>query len=600
MMTKLREMTFVFIWILVFAFVGLMVFEWGMDITGIKGRSNVVGTIDGQKVTIQEFQQAMQNAYMQEKQMTGQEPDEEKMQELRDRVWEMFVQRVLLGREIKRMGITVTNREIYLNLTQNPPQELRQNPSFQTDGKFDMSKYQQALQNPQANWLPIENYYRETLPFQKLQDLVTNSVIVTQEEVKAAYLNQSLKAKIQYLEIPAAAFHKEDINVSDTEIQNYYNAHKEDYKVEAKRQLNYVLFSTEPSAADSARVYQLAQDVMKDAKSGISFSELADEFSEDPSVKSNHGDLGYFERDRMVKPFADAAFSAKPGEIVGPVKTQFGLHIIKVIDKKKENGKEMVHAAHILLKFTASTVTTQNAQKAADNFEAAAKEDGWQATATESHQNVQETPPITKSGYIPGIGNLPSTVRWAFDSKENAISPVYRSPQGYVVFEVSKVLPEHFQDLSEVKEIITSKIVLQKQLDLAHKYAEKIGAEVENKIPFATIAKTDSAQIVKADSTAMFSKGQPIPKIGMAPAVKAAAFTLPIDEPSGILESDRGFYFIIVEQRTDFNQEQFNQQSAMLRNRLLVQKKQQFFANWYEELKKKANIEDNRNRFFSA
>ena len=197
MMTKLREMTFIFIWILVIAFVALMVFEWGMDFSGIRSRPNIVGEIDGNKITIQDFQQAVQNAYQQEKQQSGKEPDEEKLSELRDQVWDQFVQRILLSKEINKRKIRVTDNEVFQQITQNPqslPPGISQNPNFMTDGKFDMAKYREALNNPQVDWTPVESYVREILPFQKLQTIVTASVMVTEEEVKEDYISKNQKA----------------------------------------------------------------------------------------------------------------------------------------------------------------------------------------------------------------------------------------------------------------------------------------------------------------------------------------------------------------------------------------------------------------------
>ncbi|MEJ2635072.1 MAG: peptidylprolyl isomerase [Calditrichia bacterium] len=598
MMTKLREMTFIFIWILVIAFVGLMVFEWGMDFTGRRTRSNVVGQIEGQNITIQEFQQALQNAYMQEKQMTGQEPDENRMAQLRDQVWEMYIQRVLFSKEIQKRGIEVTDKEIYLQMTQNPPQEIRQNPNFQTNGQFDMKKYQQALQNPEVNWLPVENYYREILPFQKLQEIINSSVIVTEEEIRSAFIDQNQKAKISYLAVPVSAFAKDSVSVTDAETRAYYENHKEDFKVDEKRQLNYVLFSTAPTAEDSTRIYQLAEDVKKEALSGEDFSKLADEYSEDPSVRTNHGDLGFFKKSAMVKPFADAAFSAKPGEIVGPVKTQFGLHIIKVIAKKKVNGEEEVNAAHILFKFSASPLTVENAQNAANNFKEVAKDAGFAHAAQQLNVPMQQTPEFANGSFIPGIGNITMAMEWTFSTKKNEISSVYRTPQGYTVLELANISPAGYRPFEEVQNICKSRVEFNKHKEMAKNFAEQIQSELNQNETFAQIAKKNPT--VAMDSTGEFTLTQPIPKIGRVPEVSAAAFSLNPGVVSPMLDTNRGYYFVKVLNRTPFNEELYKQQRDQIRNRLLAQKTQEFFTEWYNRLKENANIKDYRNQFFAS
>ncbi len=600
MMTKLREMTFIFIWILVIAFVGLMVFEWGMDISGLKSRSNIVGKIEGNKITIQDFQKAIQNAYLREKNQTGTEPDENRMKQLRDQVWESYIQRVLLSKELKKRHIQITDREIYLQLTENPPQELRQNPNFQTDGQFDMEKYRQALQNPEINWMPIEDYYREVLPFQKLQDIITSSVMVPEEEVKADYMEKNVKAKIKYLHIPVSAFKKDSVTVTEDEMKKYYQEHKDDFKVEEKRKLNYVLFPTDPTPEDSAKVYRLAEDILKDARSGVDFAQLADEYSEDPSVQKNHGDLGYFDRDRMVKEFSDAAFSGKPGDVVGPVKTRFGLHIIKIHDKKVENGVEKVHASHILIKFSPSALTIEEAQNKARNFAEEAKDEGFKVSADRLKYEVKQTPEFPKRNYIPGFGIMSSAIEWTFKADVGDVSRVYRTPKGYVVFELAEIFPAGYRPFDEVKDICKTRVEYEKRMAMARAYAEKIQEKIDRNEPFEKIAEEDKDKVVIVDSTGYITMTQTIPKIGVAPEISALAFSLEPGKVSHMVETRRGFYFIKVLDRTEFNEKDYLAKRSEIRNRLLNQKKQKFFNEWYEKLKEDADIEDNRDQFFSS
>ena len=603
MMTKLREMTFIFIWILVIAFVALMVFEWGMDISGIKGRSNIVGKIDGNKITIQDFQQAIQNLYLQERESTGNDPDAARMEQIRDQVWEQYIQRVLYSKEIKKRHIVATDAEIFLQITEFPqglPPVISQNPNFMTDGVFDMAKYKEALQNPQVDWTPIENYVREVLPFQKLQEIINASVMVTEQEIREDFIDKNQKAKIEYLYIPVSAFAKDSITVTEKEIEQYYRDNKDDFKVEEKRKLNYVIFSTDPTVADSLKVMQLAMDIKADALAGEDFAKLADEYSEDPSVRNNHGDLGYFEGDRMVKEFSEAAFSSQPGEIVGPVKTSFGLHIIKIHDRKVEDGQEKVHASHILFKYAPSAVTIEEASNLANNFAEVAREEGFRISADRMKYEVNQTPEFVEGNYLPGFGQMSSTVGWTFQSKINDISNVFRTPRGYVVFELADILPAGHRPLKEVKNICKTRIEQEERKNLAREYATKVQPILNENTSFETVAASDTAKIIVNDSTSQFTKSQSIPKIGFSPEILAAAFTIEPFKISSLIETDRGVYFIKVMERTEINEEEYKQQRNSIRMRLLNQKSQSFFNKWYEELKEQADIEDNRDLFFAS
>ena len=129
-----------------------------------------------------------------------------------------------------------------------------------------------------------------------------------------------------------------NVKITDEEMKKYYDEHKKDYyKDEVKA--SHILISTvdnngKPlSEAKKKEAKKKAAEVLKKAKSGEEFSELAKEYSDDPGSAANGGDLGYFTKGQMVQPFEEAAFSLKPGEISGLVESEYGYHIIKVYDK---------------------------------------------------------------------------------------------------------------------------------------------------------------------------------------------------------------------------------------------------------------------------
>lgn len=605
MMTKMIYIAKWVLYLLVFAFLGLMVVEWGMDYSGLSRRSQfIVGEINGHEISKDEFDRAVQIAYENEQVRTGQDLSEEQVKELRSRVWEDLVRRIILSKEIERLNIKVTNEDVVNYIVNNPPPAVMQNENFQTNGRFDRSKYLNALMAPEnrENLIYQEQLLKSELPYLKLEQLIMSSVMVTEEEIRDEFMRQNMKAKIEYLAIPLAAFRDRQVPVSEEEARDYYQSHKEEFKVEEQRQLSYVLFPTIPTAEDSADVLRRAESIKREAQEGKDFKELADLYSEDPSVVNNHGDLGYFERRTMVKEFSDAAFSAKPGEIVGPVKTQFGVHIIKVFDRKKEKGKEKVHAAHILLKFEPSRYTLDNAYESAYNFSEQARENGFTVTADELNYEIKKTPEFTfnKIGNIPALGRSEAALMWAFDAEKGDISDVFQFPIGYAVLEVTEIKPAGYKPFEEVKDICKSKVRLEKQKDIARQFAEQWRDEVKNTGDFKAVAAMDTSHLMVVDSTDEFSMNVFVPKIGKAPQVVAAAFSLPIGEISDLLEADRGFYYIRVLKRTEFDEEQYAQKRKEIRTRLLQQKQRNAFSEWYNRLKEKSNIVDRRYMFYRS
>jgi peptidyl-prolyl cis-trans isomerase D len=239
------------------AFIGLMVFDWGMDYLGLRQRSNVVGKVNGKRFTYEMFSDSYQQLYQAERQRRGdQELDENQLEAMRNQVWDQFVQRVLFEEEMKKLNITVTDSEIVYEIRNFPLEELKKNPVFQTDGQFDWNKYYAAFSNPDMPWWQIEQFYRQQLPFVKLQDIITSTVRVSNSEIEEDFTENNLKARVEYLEIPFAKFRTADIQVSEKEISDYYSEHKDDYKQEESRKLAYVMFPLTPTKADTERVFR--------------------------------------------------------------------------------------------------------------------------------------------------------------------------------------------------------------------------------------------------------------------------------------------------------------------------------------------------------
>ncbi|NIV71504.1 hypothetical protein GWN26_02420, partial [Candidatus Saccharibacteria bacterium] len=137
-------------------------------------------------------------------------------------------------------------------------------------------------------------------------------------------------------------------------------------------------------------------------------------------------------------------------------------------------------------------------------------------------------------------------------------------------------------------------------MDLANGYAKRVEPRVEQLGDFQAIASGDKNDILSVDTTDYFAKNIFVPKIGRAPSVVAAAFNLPLNTPSNLLETNRGYYFIKVKSRIGFDQEKFEEQRASIRNQLLRQKSQRIFNEWYTKLKEESQIKDNRYMFYRS
>ena len=601
MMGKMRDMTKWILYILILAFVGLMVIEWGADYSGLmQQQQSVVGEINGEEVSLQQYTMAVSNARAMEERRTGNTLDEAAVADLRDRVWEELVQRVVLKTQLEKMDISVTDDDVTNYILNSLTQQYSNDPNFQTNGRFDRDKLNQVLTQPEnANLLiSMEYQAKEDLPYAKLVDLINASVIVTEQELRDEFAQTNQKAKIDFVGVATTAFRNDSLNISDADLKAYYDKNKDDFKVEETRKLKYVFFSKTPTAEDSARVVDAINQLKAEAESGKDFATLALTESEDPSAQTNSGDLGFFDRNAMVKEFADAAFSAEPGTFVGPVQTRFGLHLIHVIEKKMEDGVEKVHAAHILKTFEAGIGTIDEANNNANGFVSAVENDGFEAVAKNRNLTPQETAAFShnRNGQIPGVGRQTAAMNWAFSSEKGSVSEVFFTDNGNYVFKIEDIIPAGFRPLDEVKTAVKRRVENEKRMALAKAHAEQLSAKVQSGASFTDIAAGDEK--VTADTTDYFTKNIFVPKIGRAPGIVAAAFSLEIGQTSDLIETDRGYYYVRVKDHTAFDETAYANQKSALKNRLLQQKARSVFDQWYQQLKEEATVVDNRFRFF--
>ena len=599
MMSKMREYSKIFIIVVALSFIGLMVFEWGMDYTGLRQRKNVVGSVNGHELTYDMFTDMFQNLYQSERSKSDQELTESQVANIRDMVWDRFVQQVLLQEEMDRLNITVSDSEIIYQIRHYPLQEIRNNPSFQTNGKFDWDKYYASFNNPEVPWYQIEDYYRQqVLPFQRLQDIISSTVRVSDSEVYEEYLKNNEKVKIKYLEVPFAKFTESDQAISKEEMEEYYNDNLAEFQQKEGRKLSYVSFPLTPTKKDTESVINEFNEIKARLANGEDFNKLADEYSEDPAVKTNHGQYDYFERGTMVKAFEDACFNGKVGTIVGPVKTQFGEHLIKIEAKRVKDGKEQVKVSHILLKITAGPSTRESQESAAAFFAEDARTDGFDEVAKRENLEVKETNYIEEDNqFIPAFGRNFQIYNFAFQNEIGSVSDIIETEQGFFVFDLKDIRKSGPIPFEEVNTMIESRLKAEKQKEKARDFSVGIKEKINQHQSFSEIVKEDKTGIIKFDSTGEFTIKQGPRGIGLDTRFNATAFSLQINQISDQVETNSGIFWQQLIAKTTFDSTQYNNRKDILRGQLLSRKRNQAFTSWFEYLKENADIEDNRKLF---
>lgn len=573
------------------------VFILSMAIGGISSifiKKPFVGIIAGEKIYPNDFSEYLQNAYANYAQQNpDKEIDEQISKQLNDQTWNQLVQQILFDKALKKRHIKITDDDVIEEL-KNPAEDITSIPQFQTDGKFDYSKYEILLmENPEfANWLEMR--IRGTLPYKKLYDDVKSEVAITIEEIEQQYIDDNNLADADIIFFNANKI--EEVEVTDEDMQQYYKDNKEDYKKDPARKLKYVAINLEPSEADKKIVKTKADSIYNLAISGKDFAELAKKYSEGPSAPKG-GDLGYFTKGRMVPAFETAAFQLNKNEIGKPVETRFGWHIIKVFDKRIKDGKEEIQASHILLKVEASDATKENLEVLANDLYEKAEEIGLEKAAEELAYEIKETQDIYESSnYIGGIGKNEELVEFAFDNKVGKLSePIQKDDGNYLLCEISFSIGEHYQEFEDVKLTIKNKVKIEKKKEIIYTNAIDF-AEKYDTIEYMKKAEAEGYEVVEAlnikiDNTFKI--------IGKDEVLNEAILAKTAGEYTDVIKGNKASYIALVKVRTQPDMDKFGKDQDKLLEKAQTNAENKYLNEWLEKLIEDADIIDNRNEFYN-
>ncbi|MCX8056549.1 MAG: peptidylprolyl isomerase [Ignavibacteria bacterium] len=695
-MTKMRDNMPAILIGLVVMFLITIIFDWGMNYLGLRtgGNDPVIGKINDRDIKFTEFNQIVDRARENQKAQTGQDIEDDQLAMFRDQVWESYVNQILIEEEVKKLGIKVTEDEIYNIITgENPPEFLKKN-FIDSLGNFNRQMYLQAIMDPRNKeaLAQAEEFVKQQRLQEKLMAYLKATIVIPESEVKKRFYEQNVRADAKFVLFDVNTIKDDEVKYTEDDLRNYYKKNIDQYKVEAQRKLKYVLFRRQPSKSDSIAVFnslkaiveeakrdtdfagliklytnqnysekaiyhgslpyegevelykhkvgdvvgpvltysgysifkivrdstgndefvhashilipvygdsvsalKKANEILQQIKSGSDFAKLAKDYSQDPISASRGGDLGWFGKGMMVPPFEKAAFNAKIGEVVGPVRTDYGYHIIKV----HERSKRIIIAAELNQPIKMSAQTEEELYQAAQDFAYVVHKGGdFEKEAEIMKYQVLETGWFNeKADFIPGIGMYKQLVKFAFDNKVGTVSEVFPTSQGYVVVKISEAIEEGVKSFDEVKEQIKQQVIREKKFEILKKKAEDARKKIPQGQGLDYLRTIDTT--ITVTQTGLFNYGQFIGGgVGRDYSFNFAAFKLKVGEVSQPVKGNRGYYLIELVSKQDFDKTQFDVQKNSIRNQIYQEKQNLVINNWVNELKKKAKIEDLRYKYY--
>lgn len=596
----LRSRAKLFYWVIAGSFVLFGFFMYAGNNAGCgrkqgAGRyeAGVIGKVNGTRITAQAYDEAVrQQVAAMRQQAPERELNANQYATAQDRAWEALVQNALVEQAIRQRKIKVTDQEVLDVFRNNPPAELLAQYRDE-NGNVDMNRYYADLQNPEVDWTQIENYVRQILPRQKLTDQIAAEAVVSEEDVRREYVRQSGRAMAEYMGVPFT-----DINdgytPSDQEINDWYAAHSDDYRHDGLATCKAVRFAKTPSSADDKDVLDSLTQLRQDIMSGkLDFATAAKQYSDDAGSGARGGDLGTFDRNRMVPEFTAAAFSLPVGQISEPVRTNFGYHLIEVTDRQTGAGGEVtqVTARHILQKVTPGPQTLDLIAESANGFRSRVNASSFASTAEAEALELLSPAPVARGRDIPGLAMSLQGSNWLFNAKPGAVSPVFENDDCYYVLLAESVEPAGVRPLDEVRSQVMLALRKQHNGKVARERLAPAIAAVNGGKALSVAAREFALKYAVTDT---FSTNSNIADVGYGTDFNKEVIGGLAGRLTPEIETARGVYVAMPLWVKPIDEADFAARRAGIQQALLGRAQGEVVQKWLTEQKEKATIEDHR------
>ena len=609
-------------WIIKFLLLAIVVVFVFWGVGSFRSQKNTrLAVVDNETISWDEFNKAYMSMRENLKYQFGGKLDEDMLQMLniKEQVLNELIHTKLLVAEARRLDLDVTPEEL--------AETIRKMPYFQTDGKFDNNRYRMILNASRMTPEEFEAQQTDVLLVSKLRTLILSTVKVSDNEALEWFQYNQASVNIDYALFSPNSY--KDIRPSDEDVQSYFEENKDTYRTQPMVKAQYFRFSPgeyrskvsvnkeaiesyynenkesflEPKTVEARHILiKLPQDpsaeiveakrkeaekIMKMAKEGKDFAELAKTHSEGPS-KSNGGYLGSFQKEQMVAPFSEAAFSMNAGDISEPVQTQFGWHIIKVEKVNLEKQKTLEEAAPEIEKTLAQKQEETLAANDADMvYDLSYDSDDLKAISESKGFKLWTTEFFTKTGPA-NISQPAKFADIAFSLETNEISDIETIGSDFYVIQVIDEKPAEIPKLETVKASVTEDVTKKMQNEKAKQEADKV-------LALLAAPEEDSQAVaddIKFTATGFFKRNDTIPTIGYEKSIADAAFLLTSNNPfpENVLKGSKGYYIIRFKERKTPEKEAFLLEKEDIIDKLIKTKQTSAFNALVEDLKEKSDI----------
>ena len=586
--TKLIWWFLTIITVLSFAFL----FGTGIDQSAGLRRSGAVGSVNGHSISQADYQTALEDQRATYRRQYGADPTDRDARMVELQAWRGLIAQRLIGRLASAEGMTVYDPEVSWSLKTSPPTALATNAAFQTDGKFDPNKYQQALRNPANTWWgPFEDMVREQLPTRKLEQHLLSAIKLSQPELQDEfrYRYEHLDAKV--VQVPPS----NDPAVpapGAADLQRAYDTNKGRFVSGLRVQLEVLMTPHKYADEDTRTAKQLAQSLVDRARHGEDFAQLAKDYSEGPAANTG----GVISRVIPLPEFgvmSEHVATLKAGEVSDALPDNGRFLIFKVIERVPgvAGAPEGMKVAQIVIRTHANEGAQREQYDALVKLRARAARIGLGKAAAEKGLGTMKTRFYDANTPPEELFSAPEVSDWGLRAKPGSVSPVFEGIDEFVIASVAGRHEAGPVSKDELAEPLRQLAAMDLRVDRAKPRADSLAAALAHGATLEQAAQSVGLTPVVAMN---MTRSQPDPQLAGTPEVVGALFAAPQGKVVGPIRGFGGWYFARVERRAIADSTTFEKNKGQLSSDLMTRRQQSFFNSFVNRLLASAKVQDLR------
>ncbi|MBN2135289.1 MAG: peptidylprolyl isomerase [Acidobacteria bacterium] len=613
------------LWAVIFSFIAGVFLIWGSGSQGIQGNPNVIVKAGDVEMDRYEFGTRFQQ-YAKDAQ------DEQSRMMIANEIITQFIREQLWLKEADELGIVTSPDELYdtiMNFKDSAGNYIFRDK----DGKLvEDAMYKRIIEGSGQSIAAFESGLKDEIKLRKLQNLLLIGIDVTDEEALDQYKLENEKVRLKIVKVSIDKLkdrvevtdealnsfyneHKEDyrrpdsnkyeivnidlkkylegIEITSEEAYNYYTTHKDNYLEPAKRQARHILLKVprDADAATAERIKAEADKVLEMVKSGEDFAAIATRVSEDTASAVNGGLLDYAAKGVYQPEFDEALWRMKNGEIVGPIKTVFGYHIIKLEDTRSSEYTKYVDVKNEIMEKLKEFKATEKRDADLERItEVLEDSKDWNKTAEKENLSFRQTEFFPQGGLPQGVPPSDKLMDFTVKSGVDSISEPIVNGDSILFLKIKEQKESHIPPMEEVRQDVESGY----REEVAKSLAEKESADLADKIRAGTpIDEAVIASGLTVESLEPITRSGAIPGIGAIAELNYEAFNGRTGEVKGPFEYYNGYIIGQIEEKIDIDFNEFLRNSESYKSRLLQDKQNKALYANLEMMFREVKIETN-------